>query len=438
MNAPRKYVRLGDEVPGPRSAAAQQLRQRYIAGPLRSLAQFMTASARGTVVDDLDGNAYLDFTGGWGVLNVGHNHPRVVSAVHEQADRFLHTDFTAMPYPIACELAARLCRLAPGDTPKKCALFNSGAEAVENAVKIARAATRRKAVLVFEHAFHGRTLLTMTMTHKAHPYKTGFGPYAPDVLRLPYPYPYRYPLSMEELERRMLALVDPAEVACVVVEPVAGEGGFIVPPPDFLPFLRAQADRYGFLLVADEVQTGVGRTGAFFASERFAVEPDLITFAKSIAGGLPLSGVLGKASLLDAPVAGGIGTTYGGNPVACAAALAVLEVIDEEGLLARADHVGQVLRQGLAHIKRDCPLVGEIRGLGAMVAVELVRNQSTKEPADRETAAVQREALSRGLLIATAGTHNNVIRFLVPLNTPDDALAEGLDILAEAFAAVSA
>ncbi len=430
------YVKLGEQVPGPKSRAAQELRKRYIAAPLRSLAPFAAARARGPVVEDLDGNSYLDFSGGWGVLNVGHNHPKVVEAVHRQTDEFLHTDFTAVPYAVASELGARLAILAPGDTPKKCALFNSGAEAVENAVKIARVATRRKAIVVFEQAFHGRTLLTMTMTHKAHPYKAGFGPYAPDVYRLPYPYPYRYPISIQDLERRFLALVDPEEVACVVVEPVAGEGGFIVPPADFLPFLRELADRHGFLLVADEVQCGVGRTGTFFASERFAVEPDLIACAKSIAGGMPLSCVLGKASIMDSPVAGAIGSTFGGNPLACAAALAVLDIIDEERLLSRADHVGQILRRSLAQLQGKHPLLGDVRGLGAMVGAELVRDRSTKEPAWKETASIQQEALARGLILATAGVYDNVIRFLVPLNIPDAALAEGLEILAQAFAVV--
>ncbi|MGC9530542.1 MAG: 4-aminobutyrate--2-oxoglutarate transaminase [Candidatus Bipolaricaulaceae bacterium] len=433
----RKFVKINTELPGPRSAQVLRRKEQFVARPLASLAPFVAARAHGVTVEDLDGNVFLDFSGGWGVMNVGHNHPRVVAAVRGQADGFLHTDFTAVPYGVWVELAGRLAELAPGPTAKKCAFFNSGAEAVENGVKIARAATGRKAVLVFENAFHGRTLLTMTMTHKAKPFKAGFGPYAPDVFRLPYPYPYRNPVTNAQVERQLLTLVDPGEVACAVVEPVIGEGGFIVPPADFLPFLRELADRYGFLLIADEIQTGVGRTGKFFACEHFGVEPDLILFAKSIAGGLPLSGVVGKAAYMDAPIPGSLGGTYVGNPLACAAAMAVLDVVEEEGLLARAEHIGRVLTEGLQRIQERHPLVGEVRGLGAMVGMELVRHPASKEPATEETARIQREAIRRGLIFPTAGLHGNVIRFLVPLVTPDDALEEGLAILEEAFDAAA-
>lgn len=431
-----KYVRLVTEIPGPKSRAVMEEKERWVANPLAPLAPFVAAQAAGAVVEDLDGNRFLDFSGGWGCLNVGYNHPKVVQAVQTQLSRFAHTDFTAIPYEPYVELARKLAQLAPGPTPKKCAFFNSGAEAVENAVKIARAATGRKAVLVFENAFHGRTLLTLTMTHKAIPYKAGFGPYASDVFRLPYPYPYRYPVAMEEIERRLLAQVDPKEVACCVVEPVIGEGGFIVPPPEFLPFLRELANRHGFLLVCDEVQTGVGRTGKFFACEHFGVEPDLICVAKSIAAGLPLSGVIGKAGIMDALVPGAIGSTYGGNPLACAAALAVLQVVEEENLLARAQRLGEILKRELAGLAQKFPVIGEVRGLGAMVGVELVRDRQTKEPAPALTKAIQREALQRGLIFPTAGLHGNVIRFLLPLVTPEDALLEGLNILEEAFQAV--
>jgi len=358
-----------------------------------------------------------------------------VEAVKRQADLFLHTDFSAVPYEVFVELAERIAKLAPGPSPKKCAFFNSGAEAVENAVKISRAATGRKAVLVFENAFHGRTLLTMTMTHRAIPYKAGFGPYAPDVFRLPYPYPYRNPVPLEEIERRMLSLVDPREVACMVVEPVIGEGGFIVPPPDFLPFLRELADKHEFLLVCDEVQTGVGRTGKFFASEHFGVEPDLITFAKSIAGGMPLSGVVGKAEVMDKPIPGSIGGTYVGNPVACAAALAVLEVIEEEGLIERAEHIGALLKEGFLRLQEKYELIGDVRGLGAMVGMELVKDRETKEPATEETKEVAREAIKRGLIFPTAGVYGNVIRMLVPLVVKEEEIQEALEILDEAFAA---
>ncbi len=430
-----KYVRIQTELPGPKSKEVLERKGQAVPRALAALAPFVVAKAEGVVVEDLDGNRFLDFSGGWGVLNVGHNHPKVVAAIKAQAEKFIHTDFTAVPYEVLVELAERINRLAPGPSPKRTAFFNSGAEAVENAVKISRAATGRKAVICFEHAFHGRTYLAMTMTHKAIPYKAGFGPYVPDVFRLPYPYPYRNPISMEELERRLLSLVDPGEVACMVVEPVIGEGGFIVPPPEFFPFLRELADRYGFLLVADEVQTGVGRTGKFFATEHYGVEPHLITFAKSIAGGMPLSGVVGVAEVMDKPIPGAIGGTYVGNPVACAAALAVLDVVEEEGLVARADHIGGILRQGLERIAERFPIVGEVRGLGAMVGMELVKDPATKTPAKEETSRIQKEALKRGLIFPTAGVYGNVIRFLVPLTIPDDALEEGLAILEQAFEA---
>ncbi len=431
----KRFVRIITELPGPKSREVLERMERCVSRAISPFVPAVVSRSEGAIVEDLDGNRFLDFSGGWGVLNVGHTHPRVVEAVVEQARRFLHTDFTAVPYEVLVELAERIVALAPGPTPKKCAFFNSGAEAVENAVKISRAATGRKAVLVFENAFHGRTLLTMTMTHKAIPYKAGFGPYAPDVYRLPYPYPYRNPIPLEEIERRMLSLVDPKEVACMVVEPVIGEGGFIVPPPDFLPFLRELADKYGFLLVADEVQTGVGRTGKFFAVEHFGVEPDLITFAKSIAGGMPLSGVVGKAEIMDAPIPGSIGGTYVGNPLACAAALAVLDIFEEEGLAERAEHIGEVLREGFLALKEKYEIIGDVRGLGAMVGMELVRDRRTKEPATEETRRVAREAIARGLIFPTAGLYGNVIRVLVPLVISDAELQEGIEILDEAFAA---
>lgn len=431
-----KYIRIVTEIPGPKSRAAMAEKEKWVARPISPLAPFFVAKAEGTVVEDLDGNRFLDFTGGWGCLNVGHNHPKVLAAVRKQLEHYIHTDFTAVPYEPYVELARRLGALAPGPTPKKCVFFNSGAEAVENAVKIARAFTGRKGVLVFEHAFHGRTLLTMTMTHKAIPYKAGFGPYASDVFRLPYPYPYRNPIPMEEIERRLLSLVDPKEVACCVVEPVTGEGGFIVPPPEFLPFLRELANRYGFLLVCDEVQSGVGRTGKFFACEHSGIEPDLICVAKSIAAGFPLSGVIGKAEIMDALPPGSIGSTFGGNPVACAAALAVLDVIEEENLLVKAQKLGEILKHGLSRLAEKFAVIGEVRGLGAMVGMELVRDRRTKEPAPDLTKAIQQEALRRGLIFASAGLYGNVIRFLLPLTTPEDAVQEGLSVLEEAFKAV--
>ncbi|MEW5826385.1 MAG: aspartate aminotransferase family protein, partial [Candidatus Bipolaricaulota bacterium] len=365
----RKYARIQTALPGPQSAAVLERKRQFVAAPLETYAPFVVRTSEGAILEDLDGNRFIDFTGGWGCLAVGQRNRRVVDALADQLEGFLHTDFTAVPYAPLVDLAEALSRRTPLRSPAKAAFFNSGAEAIENAVKIARAATRRKAILVFENAFHGRTLLAMTMTHKARPYKTGFGPFASDVYRLPYPYEYRKSLSAAEIETALLSLVDPSEVAAMVVEPVIGEGGFLVPPPWFLPSLRDLADRYGFALVFDEVQSGVGRTGTFYAYEQLGAQPDLVCVAKSLASGLPLSAVVGRAELMDAPIASAIGGTYAGNPLACRAALEVLRALDEDGLLERARHVGARIRAGFESLAGRYPVIGDVRGLGAMVAI---------------------------------------------------------------------
>jgi len=331
------------------------------------------------------------------------------------------------------ELSQLLCERIPGSEANKAAFFNSGAEAVENAVKLARTYTKRKAVLVFENAFHGRTLLTMTMTHKAKPYKYGFGPFAPDIYRLPYPNLYRSTIKEIDIERAFLAMVDPSEVAAMVVEPVIGEGGFLVPPQWFLPAMRRLADRYGFVLVFDEIQSGIGRTGKFFAYEHFDVSPDLICVAKSLGSGLPLSGVVGKAEIMDSPVEGGIGGTYAGNPLACRAAIEVIKSFNETDLLERATHVGERIRQRFNLLKQRYDIVGDVRGLGAMMAMELVKDRETKHPAPDETAKITREALYNGAIFPTAGLYGNVIRVLASLVITDEQIDEGMDILTEAF-----
>ena len=425
------------ELPGPKSREWLAKKEKYVPRAISSLTPAIIVEGEGAMVRDLDGNEFIDFTGGWGCLVVGHAHPRVVAAVKDQAERFLHTDFSAMMYAPFIELAEKLCQLAPGEAPKKATFFNSGAEAVENAVKIARAYTKRKAVVVFEGAFHGRTLLTMTMTHKAKPYKAGFGPFASDVYRIPFVNIYRADLPFEEVERKLLSLVDPAEVAALVVEPIQGEGGFVVPKEGFLQFLRDLTERYGIVMVADEVQTGVGRTGKFFASERFGIEPDLITFGKSIAAGLPLSGVVGKAEIMDSVPEGGIGGTFVGNPVACRAALEVVRIVQEEGLLERAERLGERIRERFLAMQRKYALIGDVRGVGSMMAMELVKDRETKEPAAEETEAVIREALRRGAIFAKAGLYGNVIRLLLSLVITDEQLEAGLDILEEALAQVS-
>ncbi len=422
------------ELPGAKSKALINKKERYVSQAVSSLAPFIVAEGKGALVKDIDGNWFIDFTGGWGCLNVGHAHPKVIEAVKAQAEKFLHTDFTAMMYESYIALAERLSKLAPGPALKKCAFFNSGAEAVENAVKISRAYTKRKAIVVFDGAFHGRTLLTMTMTHKAQPYKDGFGPFVSDVYRLPFPNPYRNNIPFKEVERALLDQVSPKEVACVVVEPIQGEGGFVVPSEGFLKFLREFTEKHGIVLVLDEIQSGVGRTGKFFAYEHFGIEPDLITAGKSLASGLPLSAVIGKADIMDAPPEGGIGGTYVGNPVACAAALAVLDVIEEEHLLERAQEIGRYMMQRFQEMQTKYELIGDVRGLGAMVAIELVKDRRTKEPAAEETASIVKEALKNGALFARAGLYSNVIRILVPLVITDEQLEEGLTILERAIA----
>jgi 4-aminobutyrate aminotransferase/(S)-3-amino-2-methylpropionate transaminase len=335
------------------------------------------------------------------------------------------------------ELAERLVSYAPGPRTKRVAFFNSGAEAVENAVKIARFHTKRRAVVVFEGAFHGRTLLAMTMTHKAVPYKAHFGPFAPDIYRMPFPNPYRAPMDFSQWEEQFTALVSPDEVACVVVEPIQGEGGFVVPIGDFLPKLREFCNIHGIVLVADEVQSGMGRTGKFFASEHFGIEPDLICIGKSLASGLPLSGVIGVAEVIDSVPDSAIGGTYVGNPIACAAALAVIEVIEKEGLLERARHLGEQLERRFRAMQERFAIIGDVRGLGAMRAIELVKDRNTKEPAREQTASIIKEALKRGVILAKAGLYGNVIRMLIPLVLTDEELTRGLDVLEEVLGKVS-
>jgi 4-aminobutyrate aminotransferase/(S)-3-amino-2-methylpropionate transaminase len=436
--AATRTIDLVTEIPGPRSRAIGERIEAAVARPLAITFPIVAASAHGATLTDVDGNTFIDFAGGVGCLNVGHTHPDVVAAAHEQLDRFSHSDFTVVPYEHYVALAERLAARAPISGGVKAAFFNSGAEAVENAVKFARAYTGRPAVIVFEGAFHGRTLLALTMTSKVHPYKVGLGPFAPEVYRVLYPNEYRGVTSadaLDALERAFATVVAPENVACIVVEPVQGEGGFIVGPREFLHGLRRIADRHGIVLVADEVQTGYGRTGRFFAMEHSGVEPDLVCVAKSIANGLPLSGVLGRAEVMDAPVVGGVGGTYVGNPVAQAAALAVLDVIDEEGLLDRSAAIGDVMRARMLAWQERWPAIGDVRGLGAMLAIELVADPVTKAPSKELAHRVTDEALQRGLLLITCGVHGNCIRVLVPLVIMDAELEEALGAWEEALEA---
>jgi 4-aminobutyrate aminotransferase/(S)-3-amino-2-methylpropionate transaminase len=432
--AATRTIDLRTAIPGPRSREVLGRLAASVAAPLQVTFPVVAAEGRGATITDVDGNTFLDFTGGVGCLNVGHSHPQVVAAAAQQLERFTHTDYTVVPYEVYATLSERLLRLAPFSGPAKAAFFNAGTEAVENAVKFARAFTGRQAVIGFEGAFHGRTYLSLALTSKTHPYKAGFGPFAPEVYRVPFPNAYRGPTPTEALAalRRAFATVVAAEdVAAIVFEPVQGEGGFIPATTEFVRGLRDICDEHGIVLVCDEVQTGFARTGRFFAIEHFGVEPDLITVAKSIAMGLPLSGVLGKAPIMDAPVANGVGGTYVGNPVAQAAAVAVLDVIEEEGLVERSVAIGDTIRARMEQWLSRWPQVGDVRGLGAMLAIELVGEG--KEPAPELASRVVDEALQRGLLLLKAGVAGNCIRVLVPLVISDAELDEALQVFEDAL-----
>jgi 4-aminobutyrate aminotransferase/(S)-3-amino-2-methylpropionate transaminase len=441
---PQPSIRLTTEIPGPRSRELQARRDAAVArGPFHATPVFVS-EAHGALITDVDGNRLLDFAGGIGCLNVGHTNDAVVKAAAEQLRRLTHGCFHVTPYEGYVRLAERINATLPGDFVKKTLFVNSGAEAVENAVKIARAATGREAVLAFEDGFHGRTLLALSLTSKVHPYKGGFGPFAPEVYRAPYAYCYRcaYRLSypscgvacVDALDDYFKKYVEAENVAAVIVEPVLGEGGFVVPPADYLPRLRELTSRHGILLIADEVQTGFGRTGRLWAVEHSGVAPDILIAAKSIAGGLPLASVSGRAEVMDAPAVGGLGGTFGGNPVALAAAHAVMDEIERGGLFEKANRIGRTFAARAAGWKERFPIVGDVRGVGAMWALELVKDRATRAPAKEETVAVSKLCYQMGLVTITAGTYGNVIRTLMPLVIGDEELAEGLDVLEAALA----
>ena len=416
------------------NADLQARREAAVPRGVGNTTQVYAQRAVNAEVWDVEGRRYVDFAGGIAVLNTGHGHPKVMAAVAEQAQRFSHTCFQVMPYEPYVRLAERLNALAPGAEPKKTIFFSTGAEAVENAVKIARAATRRPGIVAFAGAFHGRTMMTMALTGKVVPYKVGFGPFPSEVYHLPFPHEYHgvsVERSLAALADLLKADIEPERVAAIIVEPVQGEGGFNVAPPEFLKELRAVCDRHGILLVSDEIQAGMARTGKWFAIEHAGVVPDLITCAKSLAGGFPLSAVIGKASVMDAVAPGGLGGTYAGNPVACAAANAVLDVIEEERLLERADAMGRRITDRLAAMQRrnDMPFIGEVRGLGAMVAMELVKDRIGREPHPQLTKALTDKAREKGLVLLSCGTGANVIRILVPLTASNEIVDEGLDII---------
>lgn len=415
-----------------------------VARGISNATSLFVKEAKGASIIDVEGNEYIDFYAGIGALNAGHCPPPVVEAIKNQAEKLLHTCFMVTMYEPYLDLAEKLISISPGSYDKRAMFVNSGAECVENAVKIARAYTKRTGVISFECAFHGRTLMTMTLTSKVKPYKFGFGPYAPEVYKIPSAYCYRcyyrstYPgcgmHCLEQFDRMFAAEVAPENVAAVIIEPVQGEGGFIVPPKEFLPGLQEICRKHGIVFISDEVQTGFGRTGKMFASEHWGLEPDLMTVAKSIASGMPLSGVVGRAEIMNAPEPGHVGGTYGGNPVSCAAALATIDYMEKENLVERARQIGEKTRARMLEMKDKYPVIGDVRGLGAMNAMELVKDRETKEPAKEEAAAVSKYCVENGVIVIGAGIFGNVIRTLIPLAITDEQLDRGLDVLEQAVA----
>ncbi len=443
-----RVIQLVTPIPGPASQALGARRAKAIPRGVPATTPIAIVQADNAVVTDADGNRLIDFGGGIGVVNAGHRHPKVVQAVKDQLDHFTHVCFPVSMYEPYIELAEQMNALTPGTHEKRTFFVNSGAEAVENAIKAARKATGRQAVLCFEHGFHGRTYLGLSLTSKVNPYKLGFGPFMPEIYRIPFPYCYRCEAGPKNgsccmadrarFEQLLASHVDPKSLAAVIMELEIGEGGFIPVPAAYLSMLAQFCKDHGIVFIADEIQTGFGRTGKMFACEHYGLVPDIITTAKSLAGGLPLAAVTGRADILDASQPGGLGGTYGGNPLACAAALAIIDVMRSEKVVEQGVKVGDAIRARFEQWRAKYPSVGDVRGLGAMIAVELVTDRSTKEPAKALTARLQAEALKRGLILLSAGTLGNVIRVLVPLTVEPAVLQEGLDVMEEAFQAALA
>jgi 4-aminobutyrate aminotransferase/(S)-3-amino-2-methylpropionate transaminase len=427
--------------------ALVDLRTKVVAQGHISGTNCYVAKASGALVYDVTGKEYIDFAGGIAVMNVGHSHPKVVAAIKDQAEQFTHTCFMVLPYEPAVTLANKLASVVPGDFEKSVLFINSGAEAVENAVKIARYHTKRPAIIAFDNGFHGRTLLTMTLTSKIKPYKFGFGPYAPEIYHMPFAYCYRCPFGLEYpgcdvrcadyLNEFFLSHVAAESTAAVIVEPIQGEGGFVTPPPEYFPKLKKICEENGILFIADEIQSGMGRTGSMFAMEHWGVEADITTIAKSLAAGMPLSAVAGRREIMDSVHAGGIGGTYGGNPVACRAALAVFDIFETENLLEKAQALGQKLRRRFDAYKDRFELVGDVRGIGPMLALELVKDRGTKTPATEEAKSLTKYCLDKGLILLACGLYGNIIRVLMPLVIADEQLEKGLDIMADGLASLT-
>jgi len=439
-------IQLKTSIPGPKSKALSERRSKAVPRGLSHATPIYVAKTEGAILEDVDGNRYIDLAGGIGCLNTGHRAPGVLTAIERQLDKFLHTCVQVTPYECYVRLAERLNEITPGKFPKKTLFVNTGAEAVENAVKIARAATGRPGIIAFEDAFHGRTMMALSLTSKTHPYKAGFQPFPGEVYRIPFAYCYRCSYSLtypscdlycaRHLEDTFKRVVAAECVAAVIAEPVLGEGGFVAPPLDYFRTLVDICHKHGVLFIADEVQSGFGRTGALFASERYGIEPDILVTAKSIGGGLPLGAITGRAEIMDAPGPGGLGGTFAGNPVACEAALAVLDMFEQQDLNARAQSLGDHFQKRAREWQKRWPLIGEVRGLGAMQAVELVQSQDKREPASEETKQVTQYCYEHGVITISAGSYGNVIRLLMPLVITDAQMDEALDVLEGAFKAV--
>ncbi|MCP8970447.1 4-aminobutyrate--2-oxoglutarate transaminase [Ectobacillus ponti] len=435
-------IHMKTAVPGPKSLELLQRKEQVVArGPFNTVLSF-AERGEGALLTDVDGNTFLDFAGAIGTLNVGHRPASVVNAVKEQLDKYIHTCFNVMMYEPYVALAEELVRITPGSFQKKVFFANSGAEAVENAIKIARKYTGRKGIISFERGYHGRTLLTMSLTSKVKPYKYQFGPFAPETFRVSHPYYYRKPEGLteeqldqhllEQLETFFLAEAPTDEIAAVIIEPVQGEGGFIVPSVSFMQGLKRICEKYGILFIADEIQTGFGRTGTMFAVEQFGVTPDLITLSKSLGAGLPISAVVGRAEIMDAPAPGEIGGTYGGSPLGCVAAIEVIKLIEREGLLEKSKTIGKAITDKFRQLQAQYPQIGDVRGLGAMVALEFVKDAATKEPDKDTVGKIIAAAQQKGLILMSAGLFSNCIRVLVPLVVTEEQLAEGLDVFESA------
>lgn len=439
-------VQIKTSVPGPASRALAARRDAAVPRGLSHATPIYVARAQDAWIEDVDGNRFLDFAGGIGCINTGHRNPAVLSAIEAQLQKFLHTCAQVTPYEDYVSLAERMNRITPGKFPKKTFFVNTGAEAVENAVKIARAHTGRQAVIAFEDAFHGRTMMSLALTSKTHPYKAGFGPFPSEVYRIPYAYCYRCSYSLKypscdvycarHLEDTFKRVVASEDVAAVIAEPVLGEGGFVAPPKEFFSTLMEICHKHGVLFIADEVQSGFGRTAKMFACEHYEIEPDLIVTAKSLGGGLPLAGVTGRSEIMDAPGPGGLGGTFAGNPVSCVAANAVIDILEQGHMLERARQIGESFNQQARAWQSQFELIGDVRGLGAMQAIELVKSRETGEPAPQETKKITQYCYEHGLITITAGSYGNVLRVLVPLVITDEQMKEALDVLESAFAAV--